>query len=164
MAKTRTSSKQSVKTRKPASRERGKPTTRTIAKPKTAQRQRLRRFTELVGQETYAVWVAMLQTLVPNGRTHRLAVVLAGMYQYATEKAERLSKRERADGSLAASLVTAYDTADPKEVKAQIRDAVLRLFKDAGVEHERISAGGEKYSIADASFTEYADWYNYPWD
>ena len=157
-------SKAKVKAPKPASKERGKPATKTSPKPKTAQRRSLRRFSELVGQETYAVWVAMLQTLVPNGRTHRLAVVLAGMYQYATEKAERLSKRERVEGTLAASLVRAYDTADPEEVKAHIRDAVLRLFKDAGVEHERKSAGGEKYSVADASYAEYADWYNYPWD
>ncbi len=151
-------------TRKPASKERGKPSTKKSRKPEAALRRKPRRFSELVGHETYSVWLAMLQTLVPNGRTHRLAVVLAGMYHYATEKAERLPKRERGEGTLAASLVAADSTAAPDEVKAHIRDAVAGLFKDAGVAHERVSVGGEKYSVADASYAEYADWYNYAWD
>lgn len=38
---------------------------------------------EVVGQETYAMWVDMLRRLVPEGRTHRLAVLVAGMLHYA---------------------------------------------------------------------------------
>ena len=36
----------------------------------------------VVGQETYDVWVDMLRRLVPEGRTHRLAPMIAGMLQY----------------------------------------------------------------------------------
>ena len=34
---------------------------------------------DVVGKETYSVWVDMLRTLVPGGRTHRVSVVVAGM-------------------------------------------------------------------------------------
>ena len=38
----------------------------------------------VVGQLKYATWVDMLRRLVPDGRTHRLAPLVAGMLQYAT--------------------------------------------------------------------------------
>lgn len=38
----------------------------------------------VVGAQTYATWVDMLRRLVPDGRTHRLAPLVAGMRQYAT--------------------------------------------------------------------------------
>ena len=44
---------------------------------------RKRSLEEVVGKETYALWVDMLRRLVPDGRTHRLSVVVAGMLQYA---------------------------------------------------------------------------------
>ena len=37
----------------------------------------------IVGQDTYNVWKKMLLELVPDGRTHRLAPMAAGMLQYA---------------------------------------------------------------------------------
>ena len=44
---------------------------------------RKRSLEEVVGKETYALWVDMLRSLVPDGRTHRLSVLVAGMLQYA---------------------------------------------------------------------------------
>ncbi len=38
---------------------------------------------DVVGQPTYDVWVDMLRRLVPDGRPHRLAPMIAGMLQYA---------------------------------------------------------------------------------
>ena len=38
---------------------------------------------QIVGQKIYTVWVEMLRQLVPDGRTHRLAPLVAGMLQYA---------------------------------------------------------------------------------
>ncbi|MCI0608598.1 MAG: hypothetical protein L0Z71_06005 [Anaerolineae bacterium] len=46
----------------------------------------------VVGEATYAVWVDMLRELVPDGRTHRLSVVVAGMLQYALAVAEELNE------------------------------------------------------------------------
>ena len=44
---------------------------------------RTRSLEDAVGKETYALWVDMLHRLVPEGRTHRLSVVVAAMLQYA---------------------------------------------------------------------------------
>ncbi|MDH3443799.1 MAG: hypothetical protein OEN50_07750 [Deltaproteobacteria bacterium] len=54
---------------------------------KAAAKQTIRNFGTVVGADTYAVWVCMLRELVPDGRTHRLSVILAGMLQYAVIKA-----------------------------------------------------------------------------
>lgn len=47
---------------------------------------------DVVGVKIYNVWIDMLKRLVPNGRTHRLSVVVGGMlqftYEVASEKAE----------------------------------------------------------------------------
>ena len=36
----------------------------------------------IVGTPTHGSWVEMLKTLGPDGRTHRLSVVLASMLKY----------------------------------------------------------------------------------
>jgi hypothetical protein len=56
---------------------------KTTMQAKAASKQTLRNFGTVVGADTYAVWVRMISELVPNGRTHRLAVMLAGMLRYA---------------------------------------------------------------------------------
>ena len=42
---------------------------------------------EIVGEDVYDVWVAMLKKLVPDGRTHRLSVLVASMLAYASDVA-----------------------------------------------------------------------------
>jgi hypothetical protein len=37
----------------------------------------------IVGDHIYTVWLEMLHYLVPNGRTHRLSVLVASFLQYA---------------------------------------------------------------------------------
>lgn len=119
---------------------------------------------DLVGKETYEVWVDMLRELVPHGRTHRLSVVVAGMLQYAVDKSMQIQYRNEEDHSVAMSLIDATDTSDPDSIKELIHDVVDRLFKDAGVEYERISKRGDHYSIADEIYNEFSCWYDYPWD
>jgi hypothetical protein len=87
---------------------------------------------DVVGKETYAVWVDMLRELVPHGRTHRLSVLLAGMFQYALAIAERLNEDELEEDSVALSLINANEMG-PDEIKDEFHDVVKRLFKDAGV-------------------------------
>lgn len=114
----------------------------------------------VVGDETYKVWVAMLKSLVPSGRTHRLSVLIAAMLQYAANVAQENGDENSVEYSLAASA----EEGDPEEVSALLYDVVKQLFKDAGVVFERTSARGQNYSIADSSFEEYIRWYDMPWE
>jgi hypothetical protein len=53
------------------------------AKPIRKKRATVSPLREIVGDEVYDVWVKMLGNLVPDGRTHRLSVVVASMLAYA---------------------------------------------------------------------------------
>ena len=119
---------------------------------------------DVVGKETYVVWVDMLRELVPEGRTHRLSVVIAGMLQYALNKAVKTKGKAKEKHSVAMSLIDAEDAGYPEGVKELIHDVVDKLFRDAGVTYERVSKRGEQYSIADEVYNEFGIWFNYPWD
>jgi hypothetical protein len=119
---------------------------------------------DVVGKETYTVWVDMLRDLVPDGRTHRLSVVVAGMLQYALDKAMQIKHRSEEEHSVAMSLIDSADTADLDHIKELIHDVVDRLFKDAGVSYERVSKRGDHYSIEDETYSEFSSWFDYPWD
>ena len=118
---------------------------------------------DVVGKETYTVWVDMLRELVPDGRTHRLSVVIAGMLQYATAIAEKLDEDELEEDSVASSLINANEM-DPDQLKRELHDVVKKVFRDADVAFDRVSKRGDPYSIADEAYNEYFSWYNYPWD
>ena len=136
-----------------------------VKKPgKAAIKDPSRSFRTVVGADTYEVWVRMLHELVPDGRTHRLAVMVAGMLQYAVAIAAAKSAKEKNEGSLAFSLLEAGDVSDPSEVKDLIHDAVVQLFKDAKVRFERTNARGDKYSLAEDSYEEFIHWFDMPWE
>jgi hypothetical protein len=118
---------------------------------------------DVVGENTYSAWVDMLQRLVPDGRTHRLSVLLTGMLQYALTIVEELDEDELDEDSVALSLINANEMG-PDEVKDELHDVMRRLFKDAGVTFDRVSKRGEPYSIADEAYNEFVGWYDYPWD
>jgi len=118
---------------------------------------------DVVGKEAYDVWVDMLRELVPDGRTHRLSVVVAGMLEYATAIAENMAEDELEEDSVALSLINANEMG-PDEIKDELHDVMKRLFKDAGVTFDRVSKRGEPYSVADEAYNEYFSWYDYPWD
>ena len=123
-----------------------------------------RRFGAVVGTETYDVWLRMLRELIPDGRTHRLSVMLAGMLQYAVAMAAANVEREEEERSLASSLLDAAEVSDPSEVKDLIHDAVVQLFKDAKVRYERTSVRGDKYSLAEDTYEEFIHWFDMPWE
>lgn len=135
---------------------------KTKKQVKTAAKQTGRSFRTVVGADTYQVWVRMLRKLVPDGRTHRLAVMLAGMLQYAVVMAA--AKGHKDDRSLAASLLEASEASDPSEVEELIHDAVVQLFKDAKARFERRNARGDKYSLAEDSYEEFIHWFDMPWE
>ena len=123
-----------------------------------------RDFGAIVGADTYTVWVRMLRELVPDGRTHRLSVMLAGMLHYAAALAAANQDEAEDEHSLAASLIEATEASDPSEVEDLIHDAVVQLFKDAKVRFERTSARGTKYSLTEEAYEEFIHWYDMPWE
>ena len=129
--------------------------------PKTS-----RSLKDVVGENTYSVWVEMLGTLVPDGRTHRLSVMVAGMLQYALDVAVEQNKGQYTEEkhSVAMSLIDATETWDPENVKGLLHDIVIQLFNDADVSYERVSKRGEHYTITDSIYEEYLSWYDYPWE
>ena len=101
---------------------------------------------DVIGKQTYDIWVDMLRELVPDGRTHRLSVVIAGMLHYATGIAKKLDEDEVEEDSIALSLIKANEM-DPDGIKEELHDVMKLLFEDAGVAFDRVSKRGEPYSI-----------------
>jgi hypothetical protein len=118
----------------------------------------------VVGAEMYRTWVNMLRVLVPDGRTYRLAPLVAAMLQYAVSIAEPIQDDEMDEQSLVRSLRDSYEVGDPSEVKELLGDAVDRLFHDAKVKPQRVSARGVSYSIAEDAYSEYIHWDDMPWE
>ena len=137
---------------------------KTKKQVKAAAKEKSRSFSGVVGADTYEVWVRMLRELVPDGRMHRLAVMLGGMLQYAVVMAAAKSAKEKKGRSLVASLLEASEANDPSEVEDLIHDAVVQLFKDAKVRFERTSARGVKYSLAEEAYEEFIHWGDMPWE
>jgi hypothetical protein len=115
-----------------------------------------------VSAQTYSVWLQMLHSLVPDGRTHRLSIVVAGMLRHAVAVAR--FGEDAPERSAAASLFQAAEEADPEQVADQIGDLVEGLSRDAKVARRRVSARGDQYSILDSAIQEFASWYAMPWE
>jgi hypothetical protein len=118
----------------------------------------------VVGAEIYRTWVDMLRVLVPDGRTHRLAPLVAAMLQYAVSVAEPTQGDGMDERSLVQSLLDSYEVGDPSEAKELLGDAVERLFHDAKVKSQRVSARGVSYSIAEDAYSEYIHWFDMLWE
>jgi hypothetical protein len=100
---------------------------------------------QVVGSVKYTTWVDMLRRLVPDGRTHRLASLVAGMLQYATLLANDMNNEE----PVVQRLQEAGEAYDPEEAKPLLLPIIDQLFADAGVSYQRTNARGRGYSIAD---------------
>lgn len=122
-------------------------------------------FEALVGKVTYSVWVDMLRVLVPQGRTHRLAVVVAGMIQCVWRKvSDKYDNDPPDEDELAVALLNVDEVFDPDDFDETLWQAVVKLFADAGVEHARQSAKGVGYSIAEVALAEFLHWEDMPWE
>ena len=115
---------------------------------------------QVVGSVKYTTWVDMLRRLVPDGRTHRLAPLVAGMLQYATLLANDMNNEE----PVVQRLQEAAEAYDPEEAKPLLLPVIDQLFADAGVSYQRTNARGRGYSIADEIIYEYVQWYDMPWE
>ena len=116
----------------------------------------------IVGDDVYDVWVQMLKALVPNGRTHRLAILVASMLAYASEIA--WSDGEVDDDDPAFPLQAASEGVDEEETLRLLKPMLSELFNDAKVQHQRVSSRGERYSILREAVIEFCHWHRYPWE
>jgi hypothetical protein len=148
------------KTRRPKTRREA-----TAARPRSRPRSLPERtLSAVVSAQTYSVWLEMLHSLVPDGRTHRLSIVVAGMLRHALDIAVARFGEHAPERSAAASLIQAAEEVDPEQVADQIGDLVERLFRDAKVAGRRVNARGDEYSILDSAIQEFASWYAMPWE
>jgi len=118
----------------------------------------------VVGATTYDVWIKMLRQLVPGGRTHRIAPLVASFLLYATSVAEAQAEAEPEEGSVAQSLLYASELDDEDGIRNELGDVTEQLFLDAGVAYERTNSRGRGYSIVEEVWNEYLHWYDMPWE
>lgn len=118
----------------------------------------------IVGESTYSVWIKMLSSLVPDGRTHRLAPLIAGMLQYASAVAYEKFKNKPPEGSIAECLILASEIEESEEARALLTQGVETLFRDAKVNYRRISRRGGEYNIVDQIILEFLHWDDMPWE
>ncbi|ACV68821.1 hypothetical protein [Desulfohalobium retbaense] len=117
---------------------------------------------EVVGKKVYGTWIDMLQKLVPEGITHRLAVVIAGMLRYA-----EIVSHEKQDKSLNARKLAEFFELSYEQIMEDDIEGILSLteyfLKDANVSYKRFNAKGDEYSIAESAVYEFFSWENMPW-
>jgi hypothetical protein len=135
-----------------------------VAKRKVNERTQNVSLKSVVGEATYRVWVDMLKHLVPDGRTHRLAPMVAGMLQYASERGYQRSRAAPREGSVASVLLSAAEHEDEIGHAGRLTAIVEQLFLDAGVKSSRVSRRGERYSLVDAAIEEFVRWDSMPWE
>jgi hypothetical protein len=135
-----------------------------VAKRKVNNRKQNVSLKSVVGEATYGVWVDMLKRLVPGGRTHRLAPMVAGMLQYASERASQGSRGAVREGSVASVLLSAAEDEDEIGHAGRLAAIVDQLFLDAGVKSIRVNRRGERYSLVDAAIEEFVRWDSMPWE
>jgi len=118
---------------------------------------------DVVGAKTYNVWMDMLRRLVPDGRTHRLSVVIGAMLQCTYEVASEKPASDTKARKLYEHFQAAYECPD-EECVDEVIDIVKNLFKDAGVGYNRQNSRGASYSIAEDAAYEFLRWENMPWE
>ncbi len=118
---------------------------------------------KIVGDDVYEVWVTMLKKLVPDGRTHRLSILVASMLAYASSIAWASRDTDDEDDP-AYPLLAASEGVDDEEALRLMKPMLTQLFKDAKVKYERVSSRGEQYSILWEATIEFCRWHNHPWE
>ena len=118
---------------------------------------------DVVGSKNYSVWLEMLKRLVPNGRTHRLSVVVASMLQVAHE----IAQDEEESNAKARQLCSIFENAHENDEKNGIGPLLKiteQIFKDAGVGFKRVNRKGQGYSIAGEAVYQFLNWDAMPWE
>jgi hypothetical protein len=119
---------------------------------------------EIIGDQQFLSFFALLENIGPEARTHRISVVIASILRFAVNQLPP----DCEDGSLAQALLMldeepylAHEQSDECEMVLDLIDCICT---EAGMMNERESARGVAYSIAENTILEYAAWYNMPWE
>lgn len=118
---------------------------------------------DAVGSKNYSVWLEMLKRLVPNGRTHRLSVVIASMLQVAYEIAQEKEESNAKARQLSTIFASACEHDEENGIKPLLK-IMEQLFKDAGVGFKRVNRKGSGYSIAEEAVSQFLNWDAMPWE
>ncbi len=121
-------------------------------------------FKEIIGDQQFLSFLALLRNIGLEARTHRISVVIASILRFAVNQLPP----DCEDGSLAQALITldeepylAHEQSDEYEM---VFDLIDGLCNEGGMMNERKSARSEAYSIAENTVLEYVAWYNMPWE
>ncbi|MFQ5584045.1 MAG: hypothetical protein ACE5GL_06380 [Calditrichia bacterium] len=118
---------------------------------------------EVVGENVYNAWTGMLSVLVPQGRTHRLSVVIAGMLKYSSKIAYEKCDANPQAAELSKIFNSGYDNYVNGDIK-EILAITEGLLEDAGIEYHRFNSRGVEYSIAEEAVREFLHWEDMPWE
>ena len=118
---------------------------------------------DVVGSRNYSVWMEMLKRLVPNGRTHRLSVVVASMLQVAYEIAQEKEESNAKARQLSSIFESAFEHDEENEIGPLLK-ITEQVFQDAGVAFKRVNRKGQRYSIAEGAVYEFLNWHAMPWE
>ena len=118
---------------------------------------------DLVGTKKYSVWMEMLKRLVPNGRTHRLSVVVASMLQVAYEIAQEREESNAKARQLSSIFESAFEHGEENAIEPLLK-ITEQVFKDAGVGFKRVNRKGQGYSIAEEAIHQFLNWDAMPWE
>ena len=117
----------------------------------------------VVGSKNYSVWLEMLKRLVPNGRTHRLSVVVASMLQVAYEIAQEREESNAKARKLSSIFESAFEHDEENGIEPLLK-ITEQVFKDAGVGCKRVNRKGQGYSIAEEAIHQFLNWDAMPWE
>jgi hypothetical protein len=124
----------------------------------------LKKFKKIIGNNSYSVLLKMLREIGPEARTHRISVVIGAMLRFALNKCII----NGLDDKICQALVTIdeepYLVAERMNEYEVLSALIDNLCREAGMTNYRESARGESYTIAENAITEYASWYNMPWE
>lgn len=121
-------------------------------------------FKNIIGAQSYSIFLRMLKEIGPDAGTHRISGVIAAMLRFALSKLTP----DCEDGTLGHALVTLeeepYLAAERSEEHELVFHLIDELCREAGMLNLRESARGALYSIAENAIAEYTAWYNMPWE
>ena len=114
----------------------------------------------IVDKNIYQVWVDMLRVIGPSGRTHRIAVVVAGMLQYAYEV---YLKKDDGKNELGELMLAVFETGYD-EAQEWLSPVLQELFMDAGLVWKKTNSKGQKYNVIGNAIDEFYRWHDMPWE
>lgn len=118
---------------------------------------------DVVGSKNYSVWLGMLKRLVPNGRTHRLSVVVASMLKFSYEIAQEREESNAKARKLSSIFESAFEHDEENGIEPLLK-ITEQVFKDAGVGFKRVNRKGQGYSIAEEAVYQFLNWDAMPWE